>query len=251
MSKLSIANSVVFVTGANRGIGKALVREALNRNARKVYAAARSLEKLADVMAMAPKRIVPVVLDVTDAKQVNMATVAQDVQILINNAGIANYTAIIAATDTQPARQEMEVNYFGLMNMTRAFAPILKKNGGGALVNISSVAGLVGIPSFGTYAATKAAVHSLTQSVRGELKAQGTFVAAVYPGPIDTDMSAGVDMEKFSPKDTAKKIFDGIEARSEEIYPDPVSEDLARKLKTDAKAAEREWSAMLPQPVEA
>ena len=245
-----IKNSVVFVTGSNRGIGKAIVEELIKSGAAKVYAGARNPETLKDLVASSQGKVVAITLDVTNEKQIQAAAeTAHDTQILINNAGIASYSAIIAAADTRSARQEMEVNYFGLANMTRTFAPILKKNGGGVLVNISSVAGLVGIPLFGTYAATKAAAHSLTQSVRGELKAQGTLVIGVYPGPIDTDMAAGVEMEKETPRNVALEIFKGIESGTEEVYPDKVSKDLALKLQADAKSVEKEWAALLPQPV--
>jgi NAD(P)-dependent dehydrogenase (short-subunit alcohol dehydrogenase family) len=142
-----IKDSVVFVTGSNRGIGKAIVEELVKSGARKVYAGARNAETLKALVASSNGKVVAVTLDVTNEDQIQAAAeTAQDTQILINNAGIANYTAIIAASDTRSVRQEMEVNFFGVMNMTRAFAPILKKNGGGVLVNISSVAGLVGVP---------------------------------------------------------------------------------------------------------
>ena len=246
--KTQIKDAVVFVTGSNRGIGRAIVEELIRSGAAKVYAGARNPETLKDLVASSKGKVVAVTLDVTNEDQIQVAAkIAKDTQILINNAGIANYTAIVAANDTRSARQEMEVNYFGLMNMTRAFAPILKKNGGGVLVNISSVAGLVGIPLFGTYAATKAAVHSLTQSVRGELKAQGTLVIGVYPGPVDTDIISGVEMEKESPQNVALEISKGIETGAEEIYPDKVSKDLALKLQSDAKGVEKEWATFLPQ----
>ncbi len=236
------------MTGANRGIGRAIVEELIKSGAAKVYAGARNTAALKDLIASSGGKVTAVALDVTNEEQIKAAAkTAQDVQILINNAGIADYSAIIAAPDTLSARKEMEVNYFGTLNMTRAFAPILKKNGGGALVNISSVGGLVGIPLFGTYCATKAAVHSMTQSARGELKAQGTLVLGVYPGPIDTDMSAGVPMEKETPQHVAQEIFRAIESGAEEVYPDKVSKEMAAKLKADAKGVEREWASMLPQ----
>lgn len=247
---IKIKNLICFVTGSNRGIGRAIVEELVKSGAAKVYAGARNTSALKDLVASSKGKVVAVALDVTKEDQIKTAARnAQDTQILINNAGIANYSAIIATADASLGRQEMEVNYFGLLNMTRAFAPILKKNGGGTLVNIASVGGLVGIPLFGTYCATKAAVHSLTQSARGELKAQGTLVIGVYPGPIATDMSAGVDMEKESPQNVALEIFKGIEAGAEEIYPDKVSKEFAMKLKADPKGLEREWAGMLPQPV--
>jgi NAD(P)-dependent dehydrogenase (short-subunit alcohol dehydrogenase family) len=247
---IKIKGLVCFVTGANRGIGRAIAEALVQGGASQVYAGARNTQALKDLVAAAKGKVVPVQLDVTNGGQIKTAALsAPDTQILVNNAGIANYTSVMTAPDTSAARGEMEVNYFGLMNMVRAFAPILKKNGGGAIVNISSVGGLVGIPSFGTYCATKAAVHSLTQSVRGELKAQGTFVMGVYPGPIDTDMAAGVQMEKESPASVAREILKGLETGAEEVFPDKVSKEVAARLKTDAKGLEKEWSAWLPQAV--
>ena len=244
----TVKNSVCFVTGSNRGIGRAIVEELVKAGAKKVYASARDTDALKGLVASSGGKVVPILLDVTNEDSIRTAAgAAPDTQVLINNAGTSGYTGIVAAPDTKSARQEMEVNFFGLMNMTRAFAPILKKNGGGVLVNISSVAGLVGIPLFGTYCATKAAVHSLTQSVRGELAAQGTLAICVYPGPIDTDMAAGVDMKKETPQNVAREVIQGIESGAEEVYPDPVSKDFAAKLRSNPKAVEKEWAVMLPQ----
>jgi NAD(P)-dependent dehydrogenase (short-subunit alcohol dehydrogenase family) len=216
-----------------------------------VYAAARNAAALKELVDASGGKVVAVRLDVTSEAQILAAAkIAPDTQILFNNAGVAIYTGIISAPDSKSARAQMEVNYFGMMNMTRAFAPILGKNGGGVLVNISSIGGLVGIPGLGTYGATKAAIHSLTQSVRGELKAQGTQVIGVYPGPIDTDLTAGLPFEKETPQHVASEILAGIESGAEEVYPDKFSLDFAAKLKTDAKGLEKEWSGMLPQPVE-
>lgn len=247
---IKIKDSICFVTGANRGIGRAIVEELIKHGAAKVYAAARNIESLKELASDSQGKIVPVQLDVTNEAQIKAAAkIAADTQILINNAGIAHSSAVIAAPDTEPARAEMEVNYFGVLHMTRAFAPILGKNGGGALVNIASVLAFVSAPAFGTYSASKAAVHSLTQGARAELKAQQTLVVGVYPGPIDTEMSAHLTWAKESPQNVAKEIFQAIETGAEECYPDPTAKATAAKLKTDAKAVEREWGAMLPQSV--
>ena len=248
----TIQNKTILVTGANRGIGRALVEEALRRGAKRVYAAARNTAALKELVEASDGKVVAVPLDVTNEAQIQAAAkIAADTQILVNNAGIAIYTGIISAADSTSARAQMEVNYFGLMNMTRAFAPILAKNGGGIVVNISSIGGLVGIPAMGTYGASKAAIHSLTQSVRGELSAQGTHVIGVYPGPIDTDMTAGLPFDKETPQQVAREILKGIESGAEEVYPDKMALDFVAKLKTDAKELEKEWSTVLPQPVEA
>ena len=246
-----IKGSVCFVTGSNRGIGRAIVEALIDNGAAKVYAAARNTDTLSALVAASGGKAVAVRLDVTKEEQILAVTkIASDTQFLVNNAGIIHYTGIISAVDSQFARDQMEVNYFGYMNMTRAFAPILGKNGGGVLVNVSSVMGLVGTPATGAYSATKAAIHSMTQSVRGELKAQGTHVIGVYPGPVDTDMTVGLPFEKETPQRVALEILKGIESGAEEIYPDNMALDFAAKLKTDARGLEREWSTMLPQPVE-
>src|SRR3990167_2798801 len=135
------------------------------------------------------------------------------------------------------------------MNMTRAFAPILRKNNGGCLVNIGSCLSYISAPTFGTYSASKAAVHSLTQGVRGELKAQGTLVIGVYPGPIETDMTAGVEMDKDTPQNVAKDILTAITFGTEDEYPDKTSKAFIKSYWTDAKTLEREWSKNLPQAI--
>ncbi len=248
MASPTIKDSVVFVTGANRGIGRAIVEELVKNGAKKVYATARNINSLDELVAAHNGKVVSLRLDVTKPEQITTAAAqAQDTTLLINNAGIANYSAIINSYDTARGRQEMEVNYFGLMNVTRAFAPILKKNDGGVLVNISSIIGLVPAPAVGTYSATKAAVHSLTKSVRYELKDQGTHVLCVYPGAIDTEMAAGFDVEKDTPQNVAQAIFAAIESGAEEVFPDKGSREFAEQFKADPKAVEREWGQMLPE----
>lgn len=243
----SMSGKTVLVTGANRGIGQALVEELLKAGADKIYATARNTENLKDLVASAQGKVVPVKLDIIDADQVQ--TIAQaytDVSILINNAGIAAFEGLISADSIDNARSEMETNYFGTLNMIRAFAPVLGENGGGAIVNLSSIGGLVNFPVLGSYSASKAAVHSLTQGVRAELAAQGTLVVGVYPGPVDTDMAANIDLDKTSPNEVAKTILDGIETGVEDIYPDPASTEMHGGLLGDPKAVEKQVSQMLP-----
>ncbi|MCZ6605733.1 MAG: SDR family oxidoreductase [Alphaproteobacteria bacterium] len=242
-----IEGQVAFVTGANRGIGRAFVEELLAAGAAKIYAAARNPETLADLVASGNGRVVPVELDVTKPDMIERAAAAhRDVSVLINNAGIATFEGLIAASDGAPARDEMETNYFGTLNMIRSFAPVLSANGGGAIVNLSSIAGQVNFPMLGSYSATKAAVHSLTQGVRAELAAQGTLVVGVYPGPIDTDLAANLPMEKTAPETVAKAVVEAVEAGVEDVYPDPTAIEMHLALLGDPKAVEKQAGEMLP-----
>ena len=214
-----IAGTTALVTGANRGIGRALVEGLLARGATRVYATARRPEALADVVAASGGRVVPLKLDVTRADDVRAAAVAApDVRLLFNNAGVvAKFDVALTDPGWLPAaRDEFEVNVLGLLSVTQAFAPILARQGGGAILNICSVVGLLAIPALATYSASKAAVHSLTQTTRERLAPQGTFVAGVYPGPIDTDMARDIPMAKTSPAMAALAILDGLEAGHEE-----------------------------------
>lgn len=246
MSK--IAGKVALVTGANRGIGKALVEELLSAGATKVYAAARKLGSLNELVAKSDGRIIPVELDVTKPDTIQkVADAHKDISILVNNAGIASFEGVVAAKDIDPARAEMETNYFGVINMIRAFSSTLAENGGGAIINVSSIAAYVSFPALGSYSASKAAVHSVTQGVRAELAAQGTHVSGVYPGPVETDMTTNVDMDKTSPNIVAKAVLDGVEAGAEDIYPDPMGEGMHAAYLSDPKAVEKQAGEMLPE----
>lgn len=245
MSKIN--GKVAFVTGANRGIGRVFVEELLAAGSAKVYASARNKDTLADLVANGNGRVVPVALDVTKPNMIESAAAAYtDVDILINNAGIAAFEGIISAQNDTPVRNEMETNFFGTFNMTRSFSSVLAGNGGGVVVNMSSIAGHVNFPALGSYSATKAAVHSLTQSVRAELAAQGTLVVGVYPGPVDTDMAANFPMDKTSPNTVVQTILSGIVTGSEDIYPDVVSMEMHNALLGDPKAVEKQAGEMLP-----
>jgi NAD(P)-dependent dehydrogenase (short-subunit alcohol dehydrogenase family) len=242
MNARRIEGAVALVTGANRGIGRALTEALLARGARKVYAGARNPEAL---RALRNERLVSLRLDVTDADQIRAAgDAASDVQLVFNNAGVSLARGIADSAVLDQARREMEVNYFGPLRLLQRLAPTLAKNGGGAVVNIGSAAGLTNIPMFPTYSASKAALHSLTQAARFLLGAQGTSVFGVYAGPIDTDMAREVALPKASPRDVAFAILDGIEAGQEDIFPDPYASDFGRQFESSPKASERQFAAM-------
>jgi NAD(P)-dependent dehydrogenase (short-subunit alcohol dehydrogenase family) len=242
----SIKGRTALVTGANRGIGEAIVDALVAAGAKKVYAAARNTKDLEPLTARHGARVVALQLDVTDPAQVAAAAkAAPDVQLLVNNAGFAGHVGG-AFTDPQwiaSGRREMDVNFFGTFAVTQAFAPVLAKNGGGAVTNIASVASLVNFAILASYSASKAAAHSLTQATRAMLKAQGTLVFGVYPGPIDTRMAKDIPMDKTSPADAARAIVAGIEAGHEEIFPDPVSQGMGAGYLANPKELERQASA--------
>src|ERR1700722_16963311 len=201
---MNIENSVALVTGANRGLGKAYTDALLAAGAVKVYAGARDPSSV----AITDARVIPVKLDVTQADDVNAAAEAcADVNLVINNAGIMLAKPMLAEDSEAALRAEMEVNVFGMLRMVRAFAPVLAKNGGGAIVNMLSVVSWFVSPFNATYCASKHAALALTDAVRIQLKAQGTQVVAVYAGYIDTGMAAGVKRPKTSPQQVAERTL--------------------------------------------
>jgi NAD(P)-dependent dehydrogenase (short-subunit alcohol dehydrogenase family) len=243
MNAQRIEGSVALVTGASRGIGRALTEALLARGVRKVYATARNPESL---RALRDERLVALRLDVTDAVQIRVAAeAAPDVEIVFNNAGVALAEGIADSTVLSQARREMEVNYFGPLQLLQSLAPSLARNGGGAVVNIGSAAGLTNVPFLPTYSASKAALHSLTQAARVLLRQQGTAVFGVYAGPVDTDMVRELAMPKTSARDVAFAILDGIEAGQEDIFPDPFAVDFGRRFQASPKASERQIAAMV------
>jgi NAD(P)-dependent dehydrogenase (short-subunit alcohol dehydrogenase family) len=251
---MNIQDSVAFVTGANRGIGKAYVEALVQAGARRIYATARSLETLNEVVAIAPDRIIPMALDVTNADQVNAAAqAAQDVTLLINNAGVIGSGGLFTANSVETAQWEMNTNYFGTLSMVRAFAPILQRNGaivsGGTtcIVNLLSVVSVASAPVFGSYSASKAALNSLTQDIRAELATQGTQVVGVFPGPVDTAMTEGMPMDKVAPIAVATATLQAVEAGLEDVYPDPVSESVFATIAEPLKAVEKQFAGWMPQ----
>lgn len=245
---MKIDGTVALVTGANRGIGRAIVETLIERGAGKVYATARNPKQLDDLRSKYGDRLVPLKLDVTDTAQLrSVAEQVGDVQIVINNAGVALGQDVTSDDVVDHARKEMEVNYFAPLALTTRLAGTLKNNGGGAVVNISSVGGLTNFPFFPTYSASKAAIHSLSQGLRALLAAQNTKVLGVYPGPVDTDMARELTMDKSSPADVATAILDGIEAGTEEIFPDPFAVQFGEQYARSPKESERQVAAMVAE----
>ncbi|GAA1748127.1 SDR family oxidoreductase [Aeromicrobium alkaliterrae] len=211
---MKIENAVVLVTGANRGIGAEFVAQLQARGAAKIYAAAR------DASTITAAGVEALELDVTDPEQVRAAAAAAgDVQLLVNNAGISTGTSLVSG-DLAAIRREMETNFFGPLQTTRAFAPVLAANGGGAVVNVVSALSWFTVPGAGAYAASKAAAWSLTDSTRLELAAQGTHVVGVHMGLVDTDMAQGVDAPKISPAALASAGLDAVESGRVEVVAD-------------------------------
>ena len=224
---MQIEGSVALVTGANRGIGKALAQELLARGASKVYAGVR------DPSSVTEPRIVPVALDVTDAARVaDVAKQLTDVQIVVNNAGIGHAATALQA-DLDHARAQLEVNYLGIVSMTQAFAPVLAANGGGAFANVLSVTSWVAEPHLATYSASKAAAWLFTNAARVELRRQGTQVLGVHVGYVDTDLTAGFAVEKIAPPVVATAVLDALEAGESEVAVDEFSRNVKAALHDD------------------
>jgi len=220
-----IENSVALVTGANRGLGLALVRALLARGARTVYAAAR------EPSSITLPGVIPLRLDVTNPAEVAAATArARDVTLLVNNAGISRASGLLAEEAVDAARAELETNLFGPLATSRAFAPLLAANGGGAILNVLSALSWVTLPTVATYSVSKAAAWSLTNGLRAELASQRTQVVALHVGYMDTDMARGVDGPKSSPETVAALALDGIEAGAREVLADAVSQQIKSGL---------------------
>jgi NAD(P)-dependent dehydrogenase (short-subunit alcohol dehydrogenase family) len=237
---MTITDSTVLVTGANRGIGEALVQEALSRGASRVYAGTRRPISHPD------SRVVPLTLDVTDAAQIQAAVDSvRHLDILINNAGVGSYEDV---GDRTGLERHLAVNVFGVHAMTQAFLPLLTASRG-AIVNVLSVAALAALPIMPAYSVSKAAALSLSQSLRALLVARGVTVHVVLSGPVDTDMVQSLDLPKSAPQSVARGILDGVDRGEQEIFPDPMSGSLAEGWRSSmSKALEGQFASFV-QPV--
>jgi NAD(P)-dependent dehydrogenase (short-subunit alcohol dehydrogenase family) len=244
---MQVAGSVALVTGASRGIGRAYVEALVAGGAAKVYAGARHPADVMDLAGRFPAVVFPLQLDITVPADIAAAALAApDVSLLINNAGINRQAGFLAAGDLDAARAEMETNYFGPLQMCRAFAPILKANGGGAIVNMLSILARVNLPMYGSLCASKAAALSLTQGVRAELAAQGTLVLGVMPGACDTEMEQNFPPPKLAPSEAVRQVLEALAAGQEDVYPGDMAAGVVAGLAADAKAVERDFATYLP-----
>ena len=240
---MTLGGKTVLVTGANRGIGQALVEEALKRGASRVYAGTRR------PFAHPDARVTPLILDVTDAAQTQAAVESvESLDILVNNAGVAVFDDL---SDRAALEQHLAVNLFGTYGVTRAFLPLLTRSRG-AIVNVVSLAAWAAVPIVPAYSISKAAAFSLTQSLRALLAARGVKVHAVLSGPVDTDMTRDLNIPKASPESVARAIFDGLENEEEDIFPDSMSASMAESWRGGApKSLERQNAALVEaEPVE-
>jgi NAD(P)-dependent dehydrogenase (short-subunit alcohol dehydrogenase family) len=234
---MTITEKAVLVTGANRGIGHALVAEALRRGATRVYAGTRQ------PLAHSDARVTPLTLDVTDAAHIQAAVDSvESLDVLINNAGVDIPGEL---GDRAALEQHLAVNLFGTYDVTQAFLPLVSRSRG-AIVNVLSLAALAALPFTPTYSISKAAAFNLTQSLRTLLAGRGVTVHAVLTGPVDTEMTRYLSIPKASAESVARAIFDGVEMREEEIFPDPMSASMAESWRNGAaKALERQIAALV------
>lgn len=235
---IAIKNKTALVTGANRGIGKSIVETFLEHGAKKVYLAVRNPESTIALAQKYGDKVVTLKADIADANAIKqLAEHAKDVEIVVNNAGVLEVADTLSSNAETALQKELDINVFGLMRMAQAFAPILEANGGGALVQLNSVASIKNFSGFSTYSASKAAAYSLTQGLRDELQPKGTHVLSVHPGPIATDMG---NKAGFETADSALLVSEGIvsalQAGDFHLFPDTVAKQFEEAYKGYANA---------------
>jgi NAD(P)-dependent dehydrogenase (short-subunit alcohol dehydrogenase family) len=235
---MKIQDCIALVTGSNRGLGLAYCEGLLRGGAAKVYATARD----PSTVGIRDARVVPIALDVTSAHDVIAAAHScQDVSLLVNNAGVLHNSPMLGMESERAARQEMETNFFAVLSMVQRFSPVLARNGGGAIINVLSVASWIASPSMSTYCASKAAAEILTDAIRIQLRSQGTHVAGVYAGYIDTDMAAHVAPPKTSPRQVVDRSLAGVEAGVDRILADESAVYVDQKIRADRAAFDAEF----------
>jgi NAD(P)-dependent dehydrogenase (short-subunit alcohol dehydrogenase family) len=225
---MQIADSTVLITGANRGIGLAFAKAFLERGARKVYAGAR------DPSRVGLSGVTPVRLDVSSAADVQAAAqLANDVTIVVNNAVIANLGSFLADDAEAVLRSHLETNLLGVLRVSRAFAPVLARNGGGALPNVASVASWISSPMLANYAVSKSALWSLSNGLRNDLRAQGTQVLTLHMGFVDTDLTRGIEMPKAKPEAIVDRALTALEAGADEVLADELTQQVKGGLSAE------------------
>ncbi|WIM99045.1 SDR family NAD(P)-dependent oxidoreductase [Actinoplanes oblitus] len=240
---MHVNGSIAVVTGANRGIGRALVEALLAGGASVVYATARRPETVEDLVAR-DHRVRPLRLDVTDPEQVTRAArVASDATLLINNGGSLGFADPLTG-DLATIEVDLRTNFIGTLSATRAFVPVIERNGGGAIVTMLSLVVFGAVPAMSGYSAAKAAAASATQALRAQLLDRKISVHGVFPGAVDTDMIRGMAMPKATPSSVATAILDGVEAGAENIFPDPMAQAGHQAWRADPAAFERRMGSM-------
>jgi len=225
----NVQSKVALVTGANRGIGKAIAQSLIDHGASKVYAAVRNPDSAASLVKAYGDKVVPIAIDLSQPETITQAAqTATDVQLVVNNAGILRNANPLAADAIAALQSEMEINVYGLMHMAQAFAPVLKSNGSGAFIQLNSVASMKSFADFATYSASKAAAYSITQALRDMLEPQGTQVVSVHPGPISTDMAQDAGLAEMAepPSLVSEGIIDALEHGKFHLFPDTMAKQI-------------------------
>lgn len=233
-----IKDKIILITGANRGIGKAIVESFIKHGAAKVYAAVRKLDSVSPLVEQYGDRVVPIQVDLSEPQSiVAAAQTAKDVQVVVNNAGVFQAGSLLGEDTIAALKFQMNVNVYGLMYMAQVFAPILKANGGGVFTQINSVASLKSHSNSATYCASKAAAYSITQALKELLNEQGTFVLSVHPGPIATDMgdAAGLTEIAEPPLLVAEGIIEALKTGDFHVFPDSMAKQMGNAYKSFAE----------------